>query len=189
MVGIILVAGFYFFAQPYTYQGSFIEPPLPAADFSLSRSDGTIFRLSDQQDKLVLLYFGYTACPDVCPTTLYDLTKVKTRLGEEDASKIQVVMVTVDPERDTSDLLEKYVTAFDPLFIGLSGSMEELESIWSSYGVYRKRQDNTGATGYLVDHTARVYVVDANGNLRLTFPFGMTAEAMADDLVHLIESK
>ena len=188
MIGIFLFAGFYFLAQPYAFQGSLIEPPLPAADFSLKQADGRIYRLSDQQGKIVLLYFGYTFCPDVCPTTLYDLAKVKERLGEN-ASEIQVLMVTVDPDRDTPDHLEKYVTTFDTSFIGLTGDITELESIWSDFGVYRKKNENNGASGYLVDHASRIYVIDKNGDLRLTFPFGMESEAMAEDLAHLMKSE
>ncbi len=95
-------------------------------------------------------------------------------------------MVTVDPERDAPDHLEKYVTTFDPTFIGLSGDIEELSSIWRDYGVFREKNNTAGATSYLVNHTARVYVVDTNGGLRLTFPFSMAAEAMADDLAYLL---
>jgi len=158
------------------------------ADFSLAQADGTIFRLSEQRDKLVLIYFGYTYCPDVCPTTLYDLARMKERLGKN-ASNIQVLMVTVDPERDGPDHLEKYVTTFDPSFIGLTGDLTELEAIWSDYGVYRKKNETSGASGYLVDHASRVYVIDRGGDLRLTFPFGMAFEAMVDDLAHLLDSE
>jgi len=188
MIGGAVIAGFYLFTKPYAYQGSLIEPPLPAADFSLTQADGGTFRLSNQKGNLVLLYFGYTYCPDVCPTTMYDIAKAKAWLGE-DASKIQVVLVTVDPERDTTEHLDEYVTVFDPAFIGLSGSIEELESIWSDYGVYREKAESDGATSYLINHTARIFVVDTNGNLRLTFPFGMASEAMADDLAHLLDSE
>lgn len=188
LIGVIFIAGFYFFAQPYEYQGSLIDPPLPAADFSLKQADGTIFNLAEQKGKLVLLYFGYTSCPDVCPTTLSDLKKVKQSLGGV-SSQVEVVMITVDPERDSSEYLDTYVKAFEPKFIGLSADIEDLEIIWQDYGVYREKQENTGATGYLVDHTARVYVIDTDGKLRLTFPFGMASEAMADDLKHLLENK
>ena len=189
IIVLFIFAGFYFIAQPYAFQGSLIEPPLPTADFSLAQADGTIFRLSEQQGNIVLIYFGYTYCPDVCPTTLYDLAKVKDRLGEENSPKVQVVMVTVDPERDEPDHLEKYVTTFDPTFIGLTGEIKELESIWNDFGVYRKKNKNPGATGYLVDHASRVYVIVRGGNLRLTFPFGMGFEAMGDDLAHLLQSE
>lgn len=188
MIGGVIFAGLYLLTQPYAYQGSLIEPPLPTTDFSLQQADGTIFRLSDQQGKLVLLYFGYTYCPDVCPTTLYDLAKAKERLGK-DASKIQVVMVTVDPERDAPDHLERYVTTFDPSFIGLTGDITKLESIWNDFGIYRKKNEIAGAAGYLVDHNTRVYVIDKKGDLRLTFPFGMAFEAMVDDLAHLLDSE
>lgn len=188
IIVLVIFAGFYFLAQPYAFQGSLIEPPLPTADFSLKQADGKIFRLSEQQGQFVLLYFGYTFCPDVCPTTLYDLARAKERLGK-DASEIQVLMVTVDPERDDPDHLEKYVTTFDPSFIGLTGDITELETIWSDFGVYRKKNETNGASGYLVDHASRVYVIDRNGDLRMTFPFGMEFEAMADDLAHLLDSE
>jgi protein SCO1/2 len=134
---------------------------------------------------VVLLYFGYTFCPDVCPTTLYDLTRVKEALGE-DSTDIVVAMITVDPERDTPEMLFNYVTTFDPAFIGLSDDIENLESMWSAYGVYRMLNDVESSAGYLVDHTARIYVIDRLGNLRMTFPFGMNWEGMADDLDHLL---
>ncbi|MCP4139490.1 MAG: SCO family protein [Chloroflexi bacterium] len=186
IIGILIFVGFQLFAQPYAYQGSLIDPPLPAKNFSLNQADDTTFQLSEQKGKLVLLYFGYTFCPDVCPTTLRDLAKAKERLGDE-ASEIEVVMITVDPERDTSIILDGYVKVFDPDFVGLSGTLEELEIIWGNFGVFREKKDSTSAAGYLVDHTARVYVVNANGELQLTFPYGMDAEAMADDLAHLLK--
>lgn len=186
IVGGAVIAVFYFFTQPYSFQGSLIDPPLPAPDFTLKEADGTTFRLLDYRGDLVLLYFGYTYCPDVCPTTLYDISKAKSLLGE-DAAQVQVALVTVDPERDTPQRLEDYVTVFDPDFFGLSGSLDELSAIWGDYGVYREITESESSTGYLVNHTSRVYVVNADGNLRLTFPFGMASEAMADDLAHLLE--
>lgn len=183
--GFILVVLSVLFFKPYTFQGSMIDPPLPAPGISLPNADGSQFRLGDFRGKVVLLYFGYTFCPDVCPTTLYDLTRVKETLGE-DGSNIVVAMITVDPERDTPEMLFDYVTTFDPAFIGLSDDIENLESIWSAYGVYRSENDVESSAGYLVDHTARVYVIDRLGNLRMTFPFGMTYQAMADDLDHLL---
>ena len=185
LIGMFVIAGFYFFTKPYDYQGSLIEPSLPIADFSLIQADGSIFRLTDQQDKITLLYFGYTNCPDVCPTTLFDLAKVKIKMGDS-ASKIQVVMITVDPERDTLDYLDEYVKNFDPQFIGLSGDLEELEVVWSIFGVYRYENEHDSETVPIVDHTSRVYVIDTTGELRMTFPFGMNVEAISDDLTHLL---
>ncbi|MBT3391109.1 MAG: SCO family protein [Chloroflexi bacterium] len=187
LVGIVLVAiGAFVFKQPYTYQGSLIDPPAPTSDFTLKANGGTTFQLSEQHGKIVLLFFGYTRCPDVCPTTLYDFKQIKASLGEQ-ADEIRFVFITVDPERDTIDLLGQFVTAFDSDFIALSGELDELQPVYAAYGVYRQKNDVGSAAGYLMDHTARVYVIDPNGNLRLTFPFGMAPEAMTEDIIHLLK--
>lgn len=182
---LLLVAAIRMSTPPYTYQGSIIDPPAPAPDFVLDSTRGDLFRLSEQRGKYVLLYFGYTFCPDVCPTTLYDLSRLTQSFAGRSAD-IQVVMVTVDPQRDTLDKLGPYVTTFDSQFLGLSGEAATLEAVWQAYGVYRAENQVEGASGYLVDHTARVYLIDPQGNLRLTFPFGVSWEAMAADLEHLM---
>jgi protein SCO1/2 len=129
---------------------------------------------------IVLLFFGYTSCPDVCPTTLSEMKRVLAELGSN-AGQVQVIFVTVDPERDTPQKLRDYVSIFNPAFIGLSGSMEELQEVWSDYGVYREEEQlPNSATGYLVNHTARVYLIDRDGNLRLSYSFGTPT----DDFVH-----
>ncbi len=185
--GLALVAvGAFAFARPYTYQGSLIDPPLPAADFALDATDGSVFQLSEQRGKVVLLFFGYTRCPDVCPTTLYDFKQIIQSLGEQ-AQDVRFVFVTVDSQRDSLAHLGDYVQAFDPQITALSGSLEALEAVYADYGVFIQKNDLGSAAGYLIDHTARVYVIDADGNLSLTFPFGMEAEAMADDIAHLLE--
>ncbi len=187
IVGLAILAGtaIFLFRPAYAFQGSLIDPPAPAPDFELTAADGKVFRLSDYRGRIVLLYFGYTFCPDVCPTTLYDLTRVKARLGSQ-ASEIIVAMITVDPERDDLPKLGQYVTTFDPAFYGLSGDLETLQSVWADYGVYVGKNEVEGASGYLIDHTARIYVIDQNSNLRLTFPFGMDWQAMAADLEQLL---
>lgn len=170
----------------YTYQGSFIDPPVAAADFTLTDQHGQPFRLSDQQGKVVLIAFGYTNCPDVCPLTLANFKKVKADLKDQ-ASSVQFAFVTVDPERDTQKRLESYIDSFDPAFIGLSGDMGDLESVWKSYGVYRAKRETGSASGYAMDHTSRLYTIDKAGNLRLTFPFDMDEAAIVSDLRHLAE--
>ena len=187
MVGFLVVLAAWFAWQPYTYQGSLIDPPAPAQNFTLRSTNGTLFELGKQHGKVVLLFFGYTHCPDVCPTTLYDLAQVMDRLGRQ-AAQVQVVFITVDPQRDSLSQLRDYVTTFDPNFQALGGDFNELEPVWAAYGVYREEVEVGSAGGYLVDHTARVYVIDPQGGLRLTFPFGMPAEAMAEDLSHLIKA-
>jgi protein SCO1/2 len=186
LVGLAISITIWWYSQPYTYQGSLIEPPVPAWNFSLSATDGTIFELEEQRSDIVLLFFGYTHCPDVCPTTLYDLSRVLERL-EDHAERVQVVFVTVDPNRDSLAHLRDYVTTFNAEFIALGGSFDALHPVWDAFGVYREEKEVGSAGGYLVDHTARVYLIDPDGNLRLTFPFGMPAEAMAEDLLQLLK--
>lgn len=187
IVGLALaILGFYTLKTPYTYQGSLIDPPASAADFTLDASDGTAYQLSEQRGNIVLLFFGYTHCPDVCPTTLYDYKQIIQSLDSK-AENVQFLFITVDPERDSLDHLAEYVSAFDPAILGLSGTPEALNEIYAHYGVFIEKKDVGSAAGYLVDHTARVYVINADGNLRLTFPFGMTAEAMAEDVEHLLD--
>ena len=190
-IGIVLglalmLVGWKVLAQPYTYQGSLIDPPVPAADFQLNNQHGDTFHLSEQRGKVVLIFFGYTHCPDVCPVALSEFKQVKKQLGDL-ADQVEFVFITVDPERDTAEVLGQYLANFDPTFIGLSGTPDELEPVYKSYGVYHEKTDTGSAAGYLVDHTARMYVIDAQGNWRLTYPFGMEVEKQVEDLVHLLQ--
>lgn len=189
-LGILIgLVGVYVGAQliqpAYTYQGSVIEPALPANDFELTTQDGEPFRLIDQRGKPVLMFFGYTNCPDVCPTTLYEYSQIAEKLGE-DSDRVEFTFITVDPNRDTPEQLKTYVQGFNPAFIGLTGTEEQLEPVYDAYGVYHEIQDSDSAAGYLVDHTARIYVLDTEGQLRLTFPFGMDVNAMTDDIRYLL---
>ncbi|MEJ2266865.1 MAG: SCO family protein [Anaerolineales bacterium] len=186
IIGLVVVlASALLFQKPYTFHGSRFEPPLPASDFELRQVDGRPFHLSDQKGKIVLLYFGYTSCPDVCPASLANYQQIHEQLGDK-ADEVEFVMVTVDPERDTPEKIARYVSAFNPAFVGLSGSADELKSIWGAYGVYVEKEDSGSSAGYLVSHTSHIFVIDQDGNLALTFPFGMTAEDMAGDIQHLL---
>ncbi len=171
---------------PYTFQGSVIDPPIPAADIVLTDQHGAPFRLSAQRGQVILLYFGYTYCPDVCPATLSDLAYVRKQI-KENTDHLTFVFITVDPERDTREYLQGYLANFDPAMVGLTGELPELEQVWQDYGVTREKQDTGNSAAYLVDHTARVYVIDPAGNLRLTFPFGMDKETMLRDVMHLLQ--
>ncbi len=159
---------------------------IPAPDFTLTNADGQEVQLSDFQGKIVLLYFGYTFCPDVCPTSLSDLKLVQNRL-DESGEKIQVIMVTVDPERDTPEKIAEYVAHFHPTFIGLSGTKEEIDAAGEGYGVYYERHEGTEATGYLVDHTARIFVIEPDGTYRLSFGFGTPVDDIVSDLRLLLK--
>lgn len=167
-------------------RGAVYDPPLPAADFSLIQADGKAFRLSEQRGKIVLLFFGYTFCPDVCPTTLAELSQALQKLSEQEKARVVVVFISVDPARDTPECAQEYAQRFSPSFLGLSGTEAELQPIWSAYGVYREVQPTGSAAGYLIAHSARVYLIDPQGNLHLTFPFGTPPEDIAYDLKILL---
>lgn len=188
LLGIsVMLAGWRFFPRSYTYRGSLIDPPIQAVDFELTDQSGQPYRLSDQRGKIVLVFFGYTHCPDVCPLTLSEFKQVKANLGEQ-ASGVQFVFITVDPERDTAEVLREYLSNFDSDFIGLTADQATLDGVWKAYGVYQAKQEVGSAAGYLVGHTARTYLIDQQGNLRLTYPFEMGKEDILADVRYLMKS-
>ncbi len=169
------------------FRGSVLSQPVPAYDFSLNDQHGQPFRLSDQRGKVVLLFFGYASCPDVCPTTLGDWKQVHARLGE-DADRVRFVFITVDPERDTPERLKQHLALFHPDFIGLTGSLEELEPVYQAYGVYyEKVEAPESALGYLVNHTSSDFVIDPQGNWRLRHSFGTPIDDIVHDVRLLLE--
>ena len=139
------------FSKSGRYRGTAYGEPYPAApQIELTKSNGETFRLSDQKGKIVLLFFGYTSCPDVCPTTLAELKLVMDDLGKK-TEMVQVVFVSVDPQRDTPEKIQKYVEHFNAEFVGLSGSIDELETIWNGYGIFREEVQSDSAFGYIVN--------------------------------------
>ena len=185
VIGLTMLVEFVF-RKPYSFHGTVINPPLPVTDFSLQTANEEVFRLSEQKGKIVLLFFGYTSCPDVCPVTLATFKQVNDNLGE-DAQKVRFVMITADPDRDTPDKVAEYAARFNPEFIGLSGDMTALASIWKELGVFVEKQESGSAAGYLVSHTASVYVLNQSGSLFMTFPYGTTATEIADDIRQILK--
>ena len=185
LVGLVAVFLLLDPTKPYTYQGSLIDPPVEAPQFELSDVDGQRFQLRDLNGQVVIIFFGYTSCPDVCPVTLTDFLRIRSNLGDQ-AEKVSFVFVTVDPERDTPERMKKYLTNFDPAIIGLTGERTELESVWSSYGVYEAKVEGESEGNYLVDHSSRIYVIDEAGNLLLTYLFGTEYQVIAEDVRHLV---
>lgn len=182
----LMIAGGLVLTQPYTYNGSLIDPAIPAPDFVLQQAGGEEYRLSEQRGKAVVMFFGYTTCPDVCPATLAEMKQVRANLMDKD-ERVDYLFITVDPERDTPERMQQYLAGFDQTFIGLSAPLDVLEEVYAGYGVYRAVSEESSAAGYLVDHTSRVYVVDPSGGLRLTYPFGTAPEDIAADLRQLLK--
>jgi protein SCO1/2 len=182
----LMAVGAFFLTRPYQYHGSLIQEDYPAPDFALPDGSGGEFRLSEERGNLVLVFFGYTFCPDVCPTTLSTMRQIHNALGR-DAERVKVVFITVDPERDTPAKASEYARYFAPAFYGLSGTEDQLAPVWEDYGVYYQLNKETPEdTAYTVDHSSQVYLVDAGGNLRLTYSFGTPAEQILADVRHLL---
>ena len=186
LVGAV-AAGVLLFSKPDAFRGTTYAEPYPVApEIQLIRAGGTNFRLSEMRGKIVALFFGYTSCPDVCPTTMAELKQALDKVGPQ-ADQVQVLFVTVDPQRDTPEKVQEYVNHFNLDFIGLSGPEPDLAKVWSEYGVFRQIVDGTSAAGYIVDHTARVTLIDQQGNLRVSFPFDTPVEDVVHDLNLLLE--
>ena len=178
-----LAAGVYFF-RPHTFHGTVIQSPDPSYNFTLTSADGDV-SLSDYRGKLVLIYFGYTFCPDICPATLANVGQSLRELGAK-ADDVQLIMVSLDPERDTPEKLAEYVSHFHPSFVGVTGTQDELDKIASLYGIFYEKTAGTDNTGYLINHTATLLVIDREGYLKLVFPFGVTVPEIVDDLKYML---
>lgn len=178
----VVVSAVEIYQKQLSFRGSQIEPAMPAAEIRLQRADGSVYDLAQQRGRVVVIYFGYTHCPDYCPGTLAKLQIVLDRLGEQ-ASQVDVVFITADPDRDTPEVADQYARHFSPAFIGLSGTEDELTPIWQQYFVGRQLIPMPeSAIEYTVNHSTRTYVIDKAGNLRLTFPFEMQANEIVHDL-------
>ena len=154
-------------------------------DFLLKDPDGNERRLADFRGKAVALFFGYTQCPDVCPTTLADMARTMKVLGP-DAERVQVLFVTIDPKRDTPALLKQYVPAFNPSFIGLWGDAAATAKVTRDFKIYAQERAGKTPDTYSMDHTAQILVFDPRGKVRLVFAYGMEPEKMAADLKVLL---
>jgi protein SCO1/2 len=180
VLAAVLVAGCTPSAS-HEFAGAALDAPQPVPDFTLTGSDGSPVSLSDFRGQYVYLYFGYTFCPDICPTTLAKLARVRSELGDE-AGRMQVVMVSVDPERDTPEALGDYVTRFDPTFIGLTGSKADIDAAGEAFGLFYERHEGSAATGYLIDHTARAFLIGPDGRALVAYPHDAPDEDVLADL-------
>jgi protein SCO1/2 len=155
-------------------------------DFRLTDHNGKVRTLADFRGKAVVMFFGYTQCPDVCPTTMSEMKAVLQQLGA-DAARVQMLFVTLDPERDTRELLANYVPAFDPSFLGLFGDMETTARTAKEFRVFYQKQPGRTPSSYTVDHTAGSYVFDSEGRVRLFARYGDGGANLAADLRTLLK--
>ena len=158
-----------------------------ARDFQLTDHNGQPRSMKDFKGKIVVMFFGFTQCPDVCPTSMTELAQVKQLLGK-DGDKLQGLFVTVDPERDTPELLKAYMANFDPSFLALRGTPAQLAAMAKDYKVFYKKVEGKTPTSYTMDHSAASYVYDTQGRLRLYTRYGTGAAALASDIALLLKS-
>jgi len=170
---------------PYPYSGTVMQAPTAAPSMDgLVLSDGTPLDIADFDGELLLVYFGYTSCPDVCPTTLSQVAAARRRLGG-DADRVQLLMISIDPERDSLDVLGDYVTSFDPSFIAATGDLPDVERVAAQYGIFFAKGEALG-DGYAVDHTATLMGIDPDGHLRIIWPAQLDVERLAADFDELL---
>ncbi len=157
-----------------------------ARDLPLTDHNGQPRHLRDFAGKVVVVFFGYTQCPDVCPTSMSELAEVKRALGDQ-GGKLQGIFVTVDPERDTPEVLKAYMANFDPSFLALTGTPEQLAAVAKDFKIYYKRVEGQTPTSYTMDHSAGSYVYDTAGRLRVYHRYGSGAQALASDVRALLQ--
>lgn len=183
---LVIGAGFvaYQIFKPHIYHGTVMQAPTRAPSMEgLMFADGSPVEMEEFRGDVVLIYFGYTHCPDVCPTTLNKAARALEQVGDDD--RVHVMMVSVDPARDDLDSLGGYVTSFDPGFLGATGEQADLERVATEYGVFFARGDDT-EDGYNVDHTASLLGIDTDGRLRLVWPTAVTVDDLAADVNELL---
>lgn len=180
---LIVALGLASCGAPHQWSGTLVDPPKPLTDYTLPDQNGQPFQLGAQQPNLMLLYFGYTTCPDYCPTTLGEWKQIKEELGAN-ADKVRFVLVSVDPERDTEQALKAYVERFDPAFIGLRPTLEQVGSLSQEYG-FNVNVVQAGSSDHQHDptrHGTYTYLIDQTGGLRLLFRYGSDPRTIARDI-------
>lgn len=197
LIGITVVAGLVVarvglsLFQPHLYAGTIFQGDEPAPAMSgLIDDEGNEFDPADHEGEVVVVYFGYTNCPDVCPTALSDVNQAITQLDGDDADRTELVMVSVDPERDTPVSLNEYVGFFNDSFMGVTGSREDIDRAAALYGIfYQLNKDNfldDEGTNYTVDHTANLMGIGPDGSLRILWSPDVSADQLAADIAELL---
>jgi protein SCO1 len=190
ILAILAIAiGAAYLLQDNTYRGVRYSPVTAAYDFQLESGNGRQVSLHDFQGKLVMLFFGFTNCNDICPATLAILSQINAQLGVQ-AAQLQVIYITVDPQRDTPQVIQENATKFDPSFIGLSGNLDELQKTWAAYGVYREIDPTAALSGdYEVTHSDRLYLIDTQGGLFLSYDYGTPPADILHDIRLLLRNE
>ncbi|HRQ37444.1 MAG TPA: SCO family protein [Chloroflexota bacterium] len=182
---------FFFFLigcqTPHKFAGTLLPEPQPAPDIILESADGPV-SLHDFAGQYTFVYFGYRFCPDVCPITMGKLKQVKADLGDR-GDEMAVVMITVDPERDTPDALAEYMDYFDSSFVGLSGDQEAIDAIGKPFGLYYHQHQGTETSGYMVDHTASFFLLDRDANIIMAYAHETPMDALLRDVEYLIKNQ
>ncbi|MEY3441404.1 MAG: hypothetical protein RL493_642 [Pseudomonadota bacterium] len=168
-----------------TFVGTDISSVRMDTAFSLKDFNGRIRTLEDFKGKVVVLFFGFTHCPDICPTTLTDLKKTMVLLKDK-ASAVQVIFITLDPARDTEDVLKKFIPIFNSSFLGLTGTESDIDKVANQLKIFNKKVNDGSKAGYTIDHSAGLYVIDKKGSIKLHISNGQKPEDLASDLAKLI---
>ena len=172
--------------KPISFEGVDITGAAYGQDFPLPDVTGTTRSVKDFAGQVVVVFFGYTQCPDVCPTTLQELAEVKSLLGEQ-GDQVQGVFVSLDPERDTPEVLQAYTQAFDPKLVALTGTPEQIAAVAQDFKVFYKKVEGKQPGSYSMDHSAGLYVYDPKGQLRVYHRYGQGTEALAKDAKALLD--
>lgn len=188
VIGLAAVIILWDLVRPHTFAGTVMQSPQPAYSFTLTGPGDQPVSLEDLRGKVVLLFFGYTSCPDVCPTTLYEMRAMLDALGNR-AAQAQVVFVSVDPEKDTPQRMQAYLANIDSKerLLGLTGDLDTLNEIAAQYGIFFQKRIISETGAYLIDHTATVLLVDGEGYLRVVYPYGTSGEAIAADVRYILK--
>lgn len=186
VTGLVVGYGAVEWLRPHTFSGTVLQSPTAAPPLTgLTVHTGEPADLSEFRGEVVLLYFGYTNCPDICPATLSNAARAIDAMGPA-GEDVELLMVTVDPARDDPRTLGDYVGHFHPRFLGVHGSEEELRTAASQYGVVFRKAEGSEATGYLVDHTVSLMAIDPEGFLRVVYPVDVPPAELAADLEELL---
>lgn len=173
--------------QKFQFKGVDITGADYAKDFSLSDHNGRLRTMADFKGRVVVVFFGYTQCPDVCPTTMAEMAEVKKQLGK-DGEKLQALFISIDPERDTPEVLKAYMENFDPGFLALRPAPDKLAELARHFKIYAKKVDGKTPTSYTMDHSAGSYVFDTQGRVRLFVRYGSGPAALVSDIQLLLKS-